>query len=257
MQRIWAQQAEVSHSYNYVLLAALLQEPGTAMHAVNLTASPVAALKHLPGGGRLYITPNLSQQLHMQLVQALQLLYADGDTTHDSSVAQPQQPTAAVLNRSTRSAAAAGELAASPAAQRLPAAAGAQPGQKRAASEQPTNANKRQHQQEPKQQSVQQVVQQRKAQGQPAPARAATDAGIVHFTIHNIAHPDGLQLGIKQKCSTPLRKAFQAACDTWDLEYSAVRFVFDGQRVCDLYTPEQLSMEDGDVILLLMQQTGC
>lgn len=84
------------------------------MHTLHLTASPVAALQSLPGGGHLYVTPSLTQQQQGQLVAALQALYAQ----------DPQPPPVGA--------------AAGPAAAPTRAAAdGAEPAAKRACVEQP------------------------------------------------------------------------------------------------------------------------
>lgn len=76
------------------LLVYSVQESGTAAHALRLTTSPVPGLQSLPGGGRLYVTPSLTQQQLSQLAQALQALYAH-DTQQFSTPEALHGPAAA------------------------------------------------------------------------------------------------------------------------------------------------------------------
>ena len=69
------------------------------MHTLHLTASPVPALQSLPGSGRLYVTPSLTQQQQDQLVRALQALYTpDPQQTQPSMPAAPRGPAAAAAS---------------------------------------------------------------------------------------------------------------------------------------------------------------
>jgi hypothetical protein len=87
-----------TRTHLYCILSAglsCLQEPGTALHTLHLTASPVASLRSLPGGGRLYVTPTLTQQQQDKLVQALQALYTQ-DTEQPSTPDAPPGSAASV-----------------------------------------------------------------------------------------------------------------------------------------------------------------
>lgn len=56
--------------------------------------------------------------------------------------------------------------------------------------------------------------------------------------------------------NTRFEKIFNAYCAKKSLDASAVRFLFDGDRVRGEQTPAELSMEDGDSIDAVLQQTG-
>ena len=55
---------------------------------------------------------------------------------------------------------------------------------------------------------------------------------------------------------TRLQKLMDAYCQRQSLNRGSVRFLFDGNRVNDDDTPRTLEMEDGDVIDVLVEQTG-
>ncbi|KAK2629766.1 hypothetical protein QTJ16_000586 [Diplocarpon rosae] len=59
---------------------------------------------------------------------------------------------------------------------------------------------------------------------------------------------------IKQK--TKLGKVFDAYCDRNALQRTAVRFLLDGQRIQDTDTPDNLQMEDGDMVDAVLEQIG-
>jgi len=58
------------------------------------------------------------------------------------------------------------------------------------------------------------------------------------------------------KRSTPLKKVFDAYCTTKSIDRASVRFLFQGERVQDLATPEKLEMEDEDIIDAFREQHG-
>lgn len=47
-----------------------------------------------------------------------------------------------------------------------------------------------------------------------------------------------------------------AYCSRQGLQSQAVRFLYDGERLKEDSTPDQLHMEDGDVVDAVAQQTG-
>jgi small ubiquitin-related modifier len=50
------------------------------------------------------------------------------------------------------------------------------------------------------------------------------------------------------KKKTALKKLMEAYCASESLQMDQVRFLFSGNRVRENQTPEELEMEDGDVI---------
>ena len=58
------------------------------------------------------------------------------------------------------------------------------------------------------------------------------------------------------KKTTPLQKLMNAYCQRQGVNLNAVRFIFDGSRLNSSQTPEDLEMEDGDVIDVMMEQVG-
>ena len=69
---------------------------------------------------------------------------------------------------------------------------------------------------------------------------------------------DGNEIYFKCKQATPLQKLMHAFCNRQGVSTNSVVFSFDGNRINETQTPEQLSMEDGDIIdVRLEQQGGC
>lgn len=60
----------------------------------------------------------------------------------------------------------------------------------------------------------------------------------------------------KIKRTTKLSKVFDAYCQRQSIERANVRFLLDGTRIQDEDTPEGLEMEDGDMIEVVLEQTG-
>ncbi|CAO3651323.1 unnamed protein product [Cunninghamella echinulata] len=58
------------------------------------------------------------------------------------------------------------------------------------------------------------------------------------------------------KRSTPLRKLMDAYCDRQGKSSGFVRFLYDGGRLLPTNTPEELDMEDGDSIDVMIEQIG-
>ncbi|KAL2918799.1 SUMO protein smt3 [Polyrhizophydium stewartii] len=76
-----------------------------------------------------------------------------------------------------------------------------------------------------------------------------------HINIKVVA-PDQSEVFFKIKRTTPLSKLMNAYCERQGKQRSSVRFMFDGARVEDHATPEQLEMEDGDAIDVMVEQVG-
>jgi len=67
---------------------------------------------------------------------------------------------------------------------------------------------------------------------------------------------DGNEIFFKCKMTTPLQKLMQAFCNRQGVALNSVRFLFDGQRLSANQTPQELEMEDGDVIDVMVEQQG-
>ena len=67
---------------------------------------------------------------------------------------------------------------------------------------------------------------------------------------------DGSEIFFKCKQTTPLRKLINAFCQRQGVNAASVRFLFDGQRINPMQTPQELEMEDGDVIDVMVEQQG-
>lgn len=232
-----------------------IQEPGTAMHTLLLTATPAPGLQSLPGGGRLYVTPTLTQQQQAQLVEALQQLYAEdvpdapvdpenrtqsiaaaafgaGRAAAAGAAAAGRGAAAGPAARATRSTARAAGLAA---ADTAPAAgASAKSRSKRARAEPSAAANK--------------PLQSKRHAQQGAAGR------VIEVTVCNQM---GAQLLFKVKGSTQMGLLYQAVAQRWEIEPTAIRLLFFGERPPQDATVDDLDMEDGDVINCIGIQSGC
>ena len=71
-----------------------------------------------------------------------------------------------------------------------------------------------------------------------------------YLTI-KVVSQDGTETFFKCKKNTPLRRLMNAYCQRWVINLNAVRFFFDGERIRETQTPEDLDMEDCDAIDVL------
>ena len=60
----------------------------------------------------------------------------------------------------------------------------------------------------------------------------------------------------KVRPTTKFQKVFDAYCQRKALEPNMVRFLVDGERIRWDQTPEDLDLDDGDVIDAMMEQVG-
>ena len=67
---------------------------------------------------------------------------------------------------------------------------------------------------------------------------------------------DGTEIFFKIKKSTQLKKLMDAYCQRQGLSNNQCRFIFDGERIKDDDTPDNLEMENGDEIDVMVEQTG-
>ncbi|CAA0409934.1 unnamed protein product [Arabidopsis thaliana] len=66
--------------------------------------------------------------------------------------------------------------------------------------------------------------------------------------ILKVKSQDGDEVLFKNKKSAPLKKLMYVYCDRRGLKLDAFAFIFNGARIGGLETPDELDMEDGDVI---------
>jgi len=76
-----------------------------------------------------------------------------------------------------------------------------------------------------------------------------------HISL-KVVDQDGNEVYFKIKRQTPLRKLIDAYCQRQAKNPSAIRFLYDGERIQPEQTPEELHMEDNDIIDAVLQQTG-
>ena len=72
-----------------------------------------------------------------------------------------------------------------------------------------------------------------------------------------IVSQDGTELSLRIKGRTPLNEAFDLACQRFGFSRKQVRFLFDGNYQSGIQTPEDLDMEDGDCVDVVVAMVGC
>lgn len=68
----------------------------------------------------------------------------------------------------------------------------------------------------------------------------------------NTHQQDNNEVFFKIKRSTALRKLMETYCERQGKSMSTVRFLVDGERIRPEQSPEELEMEDGDTIEVMM-----
>jgi Ubiquitin-like protein (sentrin) len=76
-----------------------------------------------------------------------------------------------------------------------------------------------------------------------------------HITL-KVKSQDGNELLFKIKKGTQLKKLMDAYCSRNGVSPSTVRFLFDGVRIQENNTPNDLNLEDNDQIDAMVEQTG-
>jgi small ubiquitin-related modifier len=61
---------------------------------------------------------------------------------------------------------------------------------------------------------------------------------------------------LKMMKKTALKKLMEAYCARQSLQMDQIRFLFDGNRLRENQTPDELEMEDDDVIDAMLFQVG-
>lgn len=67
----------------------------------------------------------------------------------------------------------------------------------------------------------------------------------------------GLDVQFSVKPNTKMEKVMKAYVEQKSLDFSAVKFMFDGNRLQPHHTPKDYEMEDGEVIDCIEQHVGC
>jgi len=76
-----------------------------------------------------------------------------------------------------------------------------------------------------------------------------------HLSL-KVKSQDGNEVYFKVKKTTSFSKVMNAYCKKVGADPEQVRFLFDGQRLRQDQTPQDLGMEDEDEIDAMVQQTG-
>ena len=82
---------------------------------------------------------------------------------------------------------------------------------------------------------------------------ATRRAWLIHLRV---VTQDGDELTFESKRRAPLGKLMRAFSARQGISMNAVRFLFDGQRLGTQQTPDELEMEEGDVIDVMVEQMG-
>ncbi len=69
-----------------------------------------------------------------------------------------------------------------------------------------------------------------------------------------VREQDGNIVHFKIKRKTALKRLMEAYCQRQSLQMDQIRFLFDGTRLRENHTPEELDMEDDDVIDAMLFQ---
>ncbi|KXS97765.1 hypothetical protein AC578_3209 [Pseudocercospora eumusae] len=84
-----------------------------------------------------------------------------------------------------------------------------------------------------------------------APAQRTSTPITLTFRDHR-----GFEQSFKLKTSTKLGRAMDAFSVKVERDRKALRFLFDGERVLDESSVEEMGMEDGDTVDVLEEQVG-
>lgn len=90
----------------------------------------------------------------------------------------------------------------------------------------------------------------------PAPEEKAQTPGETPKLTIRVADQAGSSILFKLSPDTRLERLMDAYCERQGLERSAVRFLYDGQRLTPEDSPGKLGMEDEDVIDVFLAQEG-
>ena len=82
-----------------------------------------------------------------------------------------------------------------------------------------------------------------------------SDSNPEHISL-KVVGQDGNEVFFKIKKDTPLRKLMDAYCKRCAVERTAIRFLYDGERLDGTSSATELGMTDEDIIDVVLQQTG-
>ncbi len=71
-----------------------------------------------------------------------------------------------------------------------------------------------------------------------------------------VVNQDGTAIVFKMSETTSFQKMFNAYYKKHNIQSTAVRFMYEGQRLDHRNTPKEVGMETGDMIDAMLQQTG-
>ncbi|KAJ3162724.1 hypothetical protein HDU86_003697 [Geranomyces michiganensis] len=78
---------------------------------------------------------------------------------------------------------------------------------------------------------------------------------VQHINL-KVTAQDGGEIAFKIKRTTPLQRLMDAYIQKTGQDPNGVRFTCDGQRIIGTHTPDELDMEDGDIIQVNVMQVG-
>ena len=84
-------------------------------------------------------------------------------------------------------------------------------------------------------------------------ATITTDQPTVNIIIKD---PQGEEIYFKVKRSAKMRKLFNAYCKRSNVDISTIRFFYQGERIDDDKTPDDLHLQDKDRIDAFIRQTA-
>uniref|UniRef100_A0A914WDB2 Small ubiquitin-related modifier n=1 Tax=Plectus sambesii TaxID=2011161 RepID=A0A914WDB2_9BILA len=67
---------------------------------------------------------------------------------------------------------------------------------------------------------------------------------------------NGVELTFRYKKTATLHKLFDYYCEQMNFSAALVRFIYDGVHILAKQTPEELNLQDGDVIEVFARQDG-
>ncbi|KAK3831338.1 MAG: ubiquitin-related domain-containing protein [Linnemannia elongata] len=82
------------------------------------------------------------------------------------------------------------------------------------------------------------------------------ETGAVEHINLKVVGQDQSEVFFKIKRSTQLKKLMEAYCERQGKHVGSVRFLYDGERIQPTNTPNELEMEDGDSIDVMVEQVG-
>ncbi|RIA95929.1 ubiquitin-related domain-containing protein [Glomus cerebriforme] len=92
-------------------------------------------------------------------------------------------------------------------------------------------------------------------QPNPTPPAGDEKKGDEHINLKVVGN-DHNEVFFKIKRTTQLKKLMDAYCERQGKSLSSLRFLYDGERVQSHNTPQELEMEDGDAIDVMVEQIG-